>query len=83
MTLYFSNTTMYNRMKNGTPFRFEFQVTDDLDNKYDILIPRCKVSTDTIPITGRNAQILDNVKYMGLGDSTEGCAIKITKTPHA
>lgn len=83
ITLYFSNTTMYNRMKNGTPFRFEFQATDDLGNKYDFLLPRCKVSTDTIPITGRNSQVLDNVKYMGLGDSTEGCAIKITKTPHA
>jgi len=79
ITMYFKDQTFKNKLKAGTPFSFGWTVTDANGNGYTFLLPKCKLNTDEIPISGTDDDIMDNAAFSILGDSVTDSAIKITR----
>ncbi len=79
ITLYFTSVAMYERLKDGTPFSFEWTVKDATGNGYTFFIPKAKLESDTIPVEGNDSFVMNNATFVGLEDSVEQCVIKVTR----
>ena len=79
LTLYFEDSTFYQKLLAGTAFSFEWTMTDNLGNSYRFVLPRCKLDADEIPIDGPE-DIMDNASFVALYDETEGCMMVVEKT---
>jgi len=82
LTMMFEDEDNYNRLLNGTDFAMGYTITDDIGNTYTIDLPRCKMDTDKINVTGVDADVLDDASYKALADNATASAIIISKFPH-
>jgi len=79
ITFYFEDESFYAKFLAGTAFSLGVSLLDENGDGYDILLPRCKIQAETVPVTGSDADIMENVTYIALYDPTEECMIRVTK----
>ncbi len=82
ITMYFSDSAMYQRLLTGTAFSFGWTMADNDGNAYAFRLPKVKLDTDEIPIDeGDDSDVMDNASYVALYDETEGCMIEVIRAP--
>jgi len=79
ITLYFEDESFYAKFLAGTAFSLGVSLLDENGDGYDFLLPRCKIQAETVPVTGQDADIMENVTYIAIYDPTEECMIRVTK----
>lgn len=79
ITLYFEDSTMYDRLFNGTPFSFQWTMADNLGNTYKFILPKLKLETDESPIPGEE-DVMENITFIAIEDPTTEASIIIEKT---
>lgn len=80
MTLYFEDETMYNNLLTGTAFAVTWTLTDNDSNSYKFTLPRVKLNTDDIPVTGVDDDVMENAGFEALYDDTTGAVIIVEKS---
>jgi len=80
ITLYFVDSTVYNKFVNETESSLELQLMDDDENAYVITLPRIKYSSADTPVSSDDA-IINTMNFQALDDATEGSNIVIRKQP--
>ncbi len=79
LTMFFEDSAMYQRLLNGTPFSVSMGVMDAEGHGYIITIPRAKLDTDKINVTGVDDEVMDNASYVATADPVTGCMIQVDK----
>lgn len=79
MTCYFSSQRLYDKFLAGTASALKFQLSNGTKS-YTFLFPKIKFATDNVTAGGRDQDVMENLTWQALYDSTEGCMIKITRT---
>lgn len=80
VTLYFANSTVYDKFVNETESSIELQLVDQLGNAYVIKLPRIKYSSADTPVSS-DAAIINTMNYQALDDQTELTNISIARYP--
>lgn len=80
ITMFFEDSTMYDRLLAGTPFAVTWTLTDADANSYKFTLPRVKLDADTINVGGVDDEVMDDASYVALADETLGCMIMIERT---
>lgn len=79
LTMYFEDSTMYNRFLEGTAFSISWTLADSLGQTYKFTLPRVKLDADTVNVEGVDADVMDNATYVATYDDTLGCMLQIEK----
>lgn len=79
ISMYFNDSTMYQKFITNTAFSLQFTLFDNLGNYYIFTMPRLKLSNDEVFSKGKSSDVMDNAKYEALADNTTGCAIQIDR----
>ncbi len=79
MTMYFEDSTMFQKLLNGTAFSVSWVFEDALGNGYVYTLPRVKLDSDKINVESGDDDVMDNASYVALADSTTACAVQIDK----
>lgn len=82
ITIYFTDAVMYTRFTAGTAFSLSVSLLNGTLDGYTILLPKVKINADTVPVTGADANVMENVTYTALYDAGEACVIKVTRVVH-
>lgn len=80
VTLYFANSTVYDKFVNETESSIELKLADQDGNAYVIRLPRIKYSSADTPVSS-DAAIINTMNYQALDDATEETNISITRYP--
>ena len=79
-TLYFEDSTLYDKFVNEVETSIEFQLMDNNYNAYVFTLPRVKYTTADIPVNNDDALIL-TMNFQALDDATQASNIVIRKQP--
>lgn len=79
LNCYFANTDLYTKFINGTASSLSFNTTDAAGNYYTFSFPNIKFSSDKINAGGINGDVMEQLGWTALYDSSEGCAMSITR----
>jgi hypothetical protein len=79
LSAYFESSAMYNRLLNGTAFSVSFVMMDSSGNGYRFTLPRLKLDTDKINVTGKDDDVMDETSYVATADPVTGCAIQVDR----
>jgi|ERR1700756_4723878 len=82
MVLYFNDGSIFEKFVDGTEFAFGFDITDEAGNKYSFSIPRAKFESGEALAGGRNSDVMANLKWRALYDTTTNMVISLAATPH-
>lgn len=83
ITMYFENLEAYDLFLAGDATDLSFKLGGASELNYVFDIPRLKFTDADVPTPGNNQDIFITLPFEGLYDSSEGCALKITRTPAA
>lgn len=79
ITMYFEDETMQERLQNGTPFALSFCLEAESGHGYVFTFPRCKLSGNTVNVTGVDDDVMNDAEFESLADPVTSCAIQIDK----
>lgn len=79
VTLYFANSTEYDKFANEVESSIKLTLEDKEGNEYEIFLPRIKYTTADTPVNSDGAIII-TMNFQALDDETEATNIKITRT---
>lgn len=79
LSAYFESSVMFNRLKNGTPFSVSFVLLDPQGNGYSIKLPKVKLDSDKINVTGKDDDVMDDAAYTSVADPDTKCIIQIDR----
>ena len=80
ITLYFADTTIYNKFVNETESVIEISLQDDDLNGYVITLPRLKYTSGDVPVNSDGA-LINTMNFQALDDTTELSNIVIRRQP--
>lgn len=76
---YFENNSLLSAYLAGTSFNLQFTLGNTTGEKYTILLPKVKIEAANAPSPGNDQDVMTDLTFRGLYDSTEGSTIKITR----
>jgi hypothetical protein len=79
LNIYFEDGYLYERFMSEGAFSLALTLAKD-GVQYVFEWPRCKVSSDAMPIEGRNQDVMETVEWQALKDSTAGYTMRIVKS---
>lgn len=79
ITMYFEDSQMYQRFLDGTPFSISWTLQDVDNLTYIFTLPRVKLDTDTVNVTGVDDDVMDSASYVATYDETAGCMLQIER----
>lgn len=79
ISMYFNDSTMYEKFINNTAFSLSFELTDSTNWTYIFTLPKLKLSDDAVFAKGKNTDVMDDAKYVALADNTTGCMIQVDR----
>jgi len=68
--LYFNDETYYDLFLAATAFSLSWKVEDNLGNAYIFDLPEVKFTTDTVNVTGKNSDVMENTAFTAIMDPT-------------
>jgi len=80
VTLYFSDSLIYDKFVNETESSIELRLADDENNGYVITLPRIKYTSADTPVSSDGA-IINTMNFQALDDETEESNIIIRRQP--
>lgn len=80
VTLYFSDSIIYDKFVNETESSIELRLADDGNNGYVITLPRIKYTSADTPVSSDGA-IINTMNFQALDDETEKSNIIIRRQP--
>jgi hypothetical protein len=80
VTLYFSDSIIYDKFVNETESSIELRLADDENNGYVITLPRIKYTSADTPVSSDGA-IINTMNFQALDDETEESNIIIRRQP--
>lgn len=80
MTAYFEDGSLYDLFVAGAPASLAYSISDGA-NKYDIVLPRLKLTQGNVLAGGNNQDVMCQAAAQALVDPTLGTSIQITRTP--
>ena len=80
VTLYFSDSIIYDKFVNETESSIELRLADDGNNGYVITLPRIKYTSADTPVSSDGA-IINTMNFQALDDETEESNIIIRRQP--
>jgi len=80
VTLYFSDSIIYDKFVNETESSIELRLADDDNNGYVITLPRIKYTSADTPVSSDGA-IINTMNFQALDDETEESNIIIRRQP--
>lgn len=82
---YFNDSTLYDAylaaIAAGTYFALTLTFNDPATGKYDILLPKVKLTNSSKPGGANNGDVMASFEFQAVVDTTAGCAMQITRTP--
>ncbi|MGI4886100.1 MAG: phage tail tube protein [Janthinobacterium lividum] len=82
---YFKDSALYDAylaaIAAGTYFALTLSFNDPVTGKYDILLPKVKLTSSSKPGGANNADVMASFDFSAVVDTTAGCAMQITRTP--
>lgn len=80
ISAYFENLDLYNRFVNETETAIEFTLNNPAANRpYTFLIPRAKINSGDLPVTGPKSRIL-TMSFSAIYDSATNTVLQVTRT---
>ena len=80
LNAYFKDETFYDRYLAATAFALSFKVEDASNNAYIVSFGNCKIESDAINATGINTDVMENMSFRAILDSTyTNAAIEISR----
>ena len=79
VTLYFANSTVYDKFVNETESSLAITLEDNLGNSYLINLPRIKYTSADTPVSSDGA-IINTMNFQALDDAVQASNIVITRT---
>ena len=79
LNAYFFDKAMYAKYIAGTETAISFRTIDASGNGYVFTLPRIKFETDKVNVGGSNQDVMDNITFKALHDSTTDCQIQIDR----
>lgn len=76
---YFEDSALYEAYLDGDELTLSFQVGRTAGSKYQFDIPRLKIESATVVAGGNDQDIMVDLNYRGLYDSTEACTLMLTR----
>jgi len=80
LTAYFSDGSIYDKYISNTPVALSWKVTDAAGNSYQFDIPRAKITGAKVVAGGLDQDVMLDMNYQALYDSSDECSVKITRT---
>jgi hypothetical protein len=81
VTLYFADSSVYNKFVNETESNIEVALQDDMYNGYIFTLPRIKYTSADTPVNS-DVAIINTMNYQALDDPTEASNIVIRRQPY-
>lgn len=81
LTAYFEDNTLLNKFTGDTGTNLRLQIDDDNGNSYILDLPNVKLTEATIAAGGGNADIVQELSFGAVVDSTGTYAIQLTALP--
>lgn len=78
---YFNDPSIYNRYVKGFEFDLRFALQDAAGNRYDFVLPRCKLESGEVAAGGRNTDVMVTGSYRALYNSASTYVAQLTRTP--
>ena len=78
LNAYFTNDRLFDKFLAGTALQLQFQITDGT-NSYTFLIPKIKFETESIPASGQDTDVVENLTWRAIRDATTGTMLQITR----
>lgn len=79
LNAYFFDKSLYNKYINGTETAISFRTIDAFGHGYAFTMPRVKFETDKVNVSGSNTDIMENMTFKALYDSTTNCELQIDR----
>jgi len=76
---YFANDSMYRRFLNGDEFELAYVVEDENNDAYVFTFPRVVISTSSMNAGGNDQDLIENMEWRALYDSTYETSIQIDR----
>lgn len=80
LNAYFEDDDLVEEFIAGNASSLAFTISDGTSD-YDILVPRVKFETGQVVAGGNNQDVMQNLTWRGLYDTSEATALKITRVP--
>lgn len=81
LNAYFKDGTFYDTYIAATDTGFSFELTDNDDNTYIFTFPKIKIATDTINVSGQNADVVENMTWQAVMHPTLLYTMQVDKMP--
>ena len=78
---YFNDSTLVDQFMADTYTTLQMVLTEPASGAYTILFPRVKLVAAPVPPGGNNGDVMANLTWQAVYDSTEQCTMKITRAP--
>lgn len=78
---YFENADLLDLYLNDMTSSLAFTLGGAVASKYQFLLPRIKFNDAEIVAGGNDQDVMANMSFQAIYDSTEACALKLTRTP--
>jgi len=79
MNIYFINQIMYTKFIESTGTGLSFVIEDDSGNGYIYSFPNIEFSTDGLNVGGGNQDVMENIGWEAIRETTTNCTIQIDK----
>lgn len=79
LNAYFTSDRLFDKFLAGDALQMQFQITDG-SNSYTVLIPKIKFETESIPAPGQDQDVIENLTWRALRDSSTGTMLQVTRS---
>lgn len=79
LNVYFEDEGIYEAFLNHDALSLEFLLGEATGQRYRVRIPKLKITSGTTTATGNDADVMANLNWQALYDSTIGATIEITR----
>lgn len=78
LTAYFPDASLLTKVVNGTSTSLQWYLTDTAGNVFVVYLPKVKYSSGKTSGISRNSDVMQDLSFTALYDSTLGCSIQIS-----
>jgi hypothetical protein len=79
ISIYFEDSTLYNKYLNATGFALSFVLQDSSSNTYVVTLPNIKFESGTIVAGGLDSDVMFEAGWKAILDPTTDCMVQIDK----
>lgn len=79
LNAYFEDPALYDAFLNNTAASLSFLMGTVSGKRYLVEVPRFKIQTMPITASGRDQDVMANIAFQALYDSTTGCTARLTR----